>query len=52
MDGLLKPFEGDDELGVSIREKVSVQSFYEIGVKAKCLITDCIGFNLLKKMSN
>lgn len=41
MANFLTPFTGEDELEEPYPEKVTVQSFFEIGIKAKCLIVDC-----------
>lgn len=41
MEALALPDTGKDELEESYREKLSVESFFLIGEKAKCIIPDC-----------
>lgn len=41
MEALVIPETGENELEETIREPVSVESFFEIGITAKCLMTDC-----------
>lgn len=41
MESLVCPDRSTSELEGSVREPVSLQSYFEMGTKAKCLITDC-----------